>query len=45
MERHSLWNIGAGREKGEVEADAEGIRTMKTQAVNMVWLLKKINQE
>ncbi|MFZ2955953.1 MAG: hypothetical protein WA705_03545 [Candidatus Ozemobacteraceae bacterium] len=45
MERHSLWNIWVGREKGEAEADAEGIRTMKTLGVNMAWLQKKINQD
>src|SRR5512138_1293060 len=36
------WNIGIGREKGEVEKDAEGIETMKVLGRNMAWLLKKI---
>jgi multimeric flavodoxin WrbA len=40
----SYWNLGIGRQKGEVENDAEGIRTMKTLGQNMAWLLKKINQ-
>ncbi|MGC9970248.1 MAG: flavodoxin family protein [Bryobacteraceae bacterium] len=37
----SYWNIGIGREKGEVENDAEGIATMKVLGRNMAWLLKK----
>lgn len=38
----SYWNIGIGREKGEVLNDEEGIKTMKTLGENMAWLLKKI---
>jgi len=38
----SYWNMGFGREKGEVEKDEEGIRTMKVLGENMAWLLKKI---
>ena len=37
------WNLGFGREKGEVEKDEEGIQIMKTLGKNMSWLLKKIN--
>lgn len=37
----TYWNIGIGREIGEVEKDEEGIRTMKTLGRNMAWLLKK----
>ena len=37
----SYWNIGVGREPGEVEKDAEGIATMKTLGRNMAWLLKR----
>ncbi len=37
----SYWNIGIGREPGEVEKDAEGIETMKVLGQNMAWLLKK----
>ncbi len=33
------WNIGIGREKGEVEKDEEGIQTMKVLGQNMAWLL------
>jgi multimeric flavodoxin WrbA len=38
----SYWNMGFGREKGEVENDAEGLTVMKTLGENMAWLLKKI---
>lgn len=38
----SYWNIGIGREKGEVESDAEGIQTMQVLGRNMAWLLKRI---
>jgi multimeric flavodoxin WrbA len=38
------WNLGIGREKGEVEGDEEGIRTMTMLGENMAWLLKKIDQ-
>jgi multimeric flavodoxin WrbA len=37
----SYWNIGIGREKGEVMQDAEGVETMKVLGRNMAWLLKK----
>jgi multimeric flavodoxin WrbA len=39
------WNIGIGREPGEVEKDEEGIRTMKILGRNMAWLLKKLHPE
>jgi multimeric flavodoxin WrbA len=38
----SYWNLGIGRDPGQVKDDAEGIRTMKTLGQNMAWLLKKI---
>lgn len=38
----SYWNIGIGRNIGDVEADEEGILTMKVLGRNMAWLLKKI---
>lgn len=37
----SYWNVGIGREKGEVLSDEEGMRTMKVLGENMAWLLKK----
>lgn len=36
------WNMGVGREKGDVEKDEEGIQTMKNLGQNMAWLLKKL---
>ncbi|MEI6809398.1 MAG: flavodoxin family protein [bacterium] len=36
------WNMGFGREKGEVENDEEGIRTMRILGENMSWLMKKL---
>lgn len=36
------WNMGFGRDKGEVEKDEEGIRTMTVLGENMAWLLKKL---
>ena len=38
----NYWNVGIGREPGEVENDAEGVRTMQTLGSNMAWVLKKI---
>lgn len=36
------WNIGIGREKGEVAKDEEGMSTMQVLGENMAWLLKKL---
>lgn len=38
----SYWNIGIGRDIGQVETDAEGMLTMSNLGKNMAWLLKKI---
>lgn len=38
----SYWNLGIGREVGEVEGDEEGMRNMQSLGQNMAWLLKKI---
>ncbi len=38
----SYWNIGMGREVGDVEADAEGLQTMVDLGRNMAWALKKL---
>lgn len=40
----SYWNIGIGREKGEVEKDEEGLSTMGTLGKNIAWVMKKLNQ-
>jgi len=37
------WNLGIGREPGDVQNDEEGILTFKALGQNMSWLLKKIN--
>ncbi|MDD5438983.1 MAG: flavodoxin family protein [Candidatus Omnitrophica bacterium] len=39
----SYWNIGIGREIGDVMRDEEGLSTMRMLGANMAWLLKKIN--
>lgn len=38
----SYWNIGIGRNKGEVEADEEALKTMDNLGQNMAWLIKKL---
>jgi len=38
------WNMGIGRDKGEVEGDEEGLLIMKTLGQNMAWLLKRIGE-
>lgn len=39
----SYWNIGVGREKGDVHEDTEGMTTMRDLGKNMAWLLHKLN--
>ncbi len=38
----TYWNLGIGREEGEVTKDEEGVQTMKSLGQNMAWLLKKL---
>jgi len=38
----TYWNLGVGREVGEVESDKEGIQNMTDLGDNMAWLIKKI---
>jgi len=38
----SYWNVGIGREIGDVEKDGEGLDTMRALGRNMSWLLKRI---
>lgn len=40
----SYWNLGVGREPGEVLNDAEGVQTFRTLGANMAWLLKQLSQ-
>jgi multimeric flavodoxin WrbA len=37
------WNMGIGREKGDVKKDEEGIQIMKVLGENMAWLLKRLS--
>jgi multimeric flavodoxin WrbA len=39
----SYWNVGIGLNKGDVEKDEEGMKTMDDLGKNMSWLLKKLN--
>jgi multimeric flavodoxin WrbA len=39
----TYWNMGMGRDPGQVKEDEEGIQTMQTLGKNMAWLLKKIH--
>jgi multimeric flavodoxin WrbA len=41
----SYWNIGVGRDIGEVEKDEEGLLTMSILGKNMSWLIKKVYGE
>jgi multimeric flavodoxin WrbA len=38
----SYWNMGFGKEKGDVKKDEEAQDTMRTLGQNMAWLLKRI---
>ena len=38
----SYWNIGIGLDKGDVENDKEGMKTMADLGANMAWLLKQL---
>jgi multimeric flavodoxin WrbA len=38
----SYWNVGIGREKGEVAGDTEGMNTAREFGKNMAFLLKKL---
>jgi len=40
----TYWNLGIGRNYGEVLEDKEGMRNMQALGENMAWLLKKICQ-
>ena len=38
----SYWNLGIGRQIGEVNNDTEGMKTMENLGKNIAWLLKKL---
>jgi multimeric flavodoxin WrbA len=37
----SYWNVGIGHDKGDVEEDEEGLKTMETLGRNMAWIIKR----
>jgi len=39
----NYWNMGFGRDKGDVAKDEEALQTMNILGQNMAWLLKKIH--
>lgn len=39
----SNWNLGFGREKGQVLQDQKALETMRTLGQNMAWLLREIH--
>jgi len=39
----SYWNVGIGRDKGQVKGDEEGLETMRTLGENIAWLLQRIS--
>ena len=39
----SYWNIGIGRQIGDVQSDEEGMDTMRVLGRNMAWALAKLN--
>lgn len=41
----TYWNMGIGRDKGDVEKDEEGIATMKNLGKNFAWILNKIGNK
>jgi multimeric flavodoxin WrbA len=38
----SYWNVGIGLDRGDVENDEEGIRTMRVLGQNMAWVMKRL---
>jgi multimeric flavodoxin WrbA len=40
----TYWNMGIGREAGEVDKDSEGVTTMKVLGRNMAWVMKKLHR-
>jgi multimeric flavodoxin WrbA len=42
MPGSSYWNLGFGRNPGEIVKDEEGMATFRDLGINMAWLLKKL---
>jgi len=38
----SYWNMGFGRDVGQVEGDHEGLKSMRDLGRNMAWVMKKL---
>ena len=38
----NYWNMGLGKDKGDVQNDTEGLENMQNLGENMAWLLKRI---
>jgi hypothetical protein len=38
----SYWNLGFGRDKGEVEQDTEAMSVMRTLGENLAWALGRL---
>jgi multimeric flavodoxin WrbA len=38
----SYWNVGIGLDRGDVEKDEEGMRTMRVLGENMAWVMKRL---
>lgn len=38
----NYWNVGIGRDPGEVSNDQEGVQTMRVLGQNMAWLMKRV---
>ncbi|MBN2723478.1 MAG: flavodoxin family protein [Deltaproteobacteria bacterium] len=41
----TYWNLGIGKNRGDVLGDEEGISNMKNLGQNMSWMLKKISDQ
>jgi multimeric flavodoxin WrbA len=41
----TYWNVAFGRNRGDVDADEEGLRTARTLGTKMVWLIQKLQGE
>jgi multimeric flavodoxin WrbA len=39
----SYWNLGFGKDKGEVEKDEEAMAVMATLGENMAWTLERLS--
>ena len=39
----TYWNILFGREKGDIESDEEGLKTLDSYTENLIWLLNKLH--